>query len=981
MIREVILTRLHQHIRTCWVCLLQMPHLLAFCLLISLSGNASAQALEPVRVTLDDIGLDITTAAEKYRRSDGKLQISTAPDAEGIVRRVEVRSQSANQVSHWAVFSLANTTDEQLDRLIVAPHYRMVNSGLFWPDLDTARILAITPSEGFSLERQVDTEADVFLITLDPGAVITFIAELQTPLLSKLYLWEPDAYKDTANSYTLYYGIVLGISGLLALFLTILFVVKGSAMFPATACLAWGVLAYICVDFGFWNKVVSAPVSNEPFWRAGAEVFFAASLVVFVYAYLSLNRWHSRLSLIAVGWIMALTIVMGVAAFEPQVASGIARLSILLTVAAGVLLISYLAIIQFDRAVMLIPTWILLCVWTAGSAMAINGQLANDIIQPALGGGLVLIVLLLCFTVMQHAFAGGVFAQGLISDAERASLGLTGSGDILWDWDVSRDSMTVGNGLTELLHHSQKELNTAPANWKKILHPNDRDRFISTLVAILEHKRGKIAQIFRLRAKDGQYHWLKLRARPLLNSAGEVARCIGTLSDVTADQKSQERLLHDSVHDHLTGLENRKIFLSRLETIMTLAANPDHDLRPTVFHIDIDGFSDINRKYGHVNADNMLMSIARRLARLLRPGDSLSRLAGDQFALLLLSETKPKQIATFAAAIRNTIKAPINFAGEDIVLSTSVGLVSWTPEQTSPEQMLRDAELAKREAKRKGGDITESFQPAFRTSKDDAVILADDLKNAIDLNQIEVVYQPIVSLDDRCVHGFEALMRWQHPRLGLLMPGDFVSIAESSGLIQLLSMHVMETAVRDIAAFPNNGDVEYFVSVNLSSRELLRTDIVQDIASILEQANLRANRLKIELTESLVMENPEHSTQILQRIKNLGVGISLDDFGTGYSSLSYLMKFPFDTIKIDKSFVQARAQNERMIILRSIVTLAHSLNQNIIAEGVEYENDIVDLMQLGCEYVQGYLLGEPMKIDAARKIVEDDKKMLLERVE
>lgn len=938
----------------------------------------SALAMEPVRITLDDIAIDITSTIDSYRQTDGALQVSTAPDAEGIVRRVEVRSKTANPVSHWAVFALANTTDEQIDRLLVSPHYRMVNSGVFRPDLDTSRIIAITPSEGFSLDRQVDTEADVFLITLDPGAVITFIAEQKTADLTKLYLWEPDAYKDTTNSYTLYYGIVLGISGLLALFLTILFVVKGSAMFPATACLAWGVLAYICVDFGFWNKVVSAPVSNEPFWRAGAEVFLAASLVVFLYAYLSLSRWHNRLSLIAIGWIMALIIVMGAAVFEPHLASGVARVSIAISVLVGIFLVFYLAFKQYDRAVMLIPTWILLTFWTAGAAMTVTGQIENDIIQPALGGGLVLVVLLLCFTVMQHAFAGGVFAQGLVSDAERAALALTGSGDIMWDWDVNRNMLSVGDGLGELLHHDRRELNASPDNWKKIIHPNDRDRFQSTLSAIVEHKRGKISQAFRLRSNDGQYHWFKLRARPLLDLAGEVARCIGTLSDVTAQQRAEDRLLRDSVHDHLTGLENREIFTSRLQTLIDLAADRESKLRPTVFHIDIDGFSEINKTYGYNNADNMLMAIARRLDRLLRTGDSLARVSGDQFVLMLVSETEPKQIAAFANAIRSTVKAPMDFADEEIVLSTSIGLVSWTAEHKRAEQMMRDAELAKREAKRKGGDNTETFHPALRSSKDESIILLDDLKNAMALEQIELVYQPIVSLDDRCIHGFEALARWRHPRLGLLMPNDFVPIAESSGLIQELSLHIMEKAARDFAAIEPRDGHKYFVSVNISSRELLRTDIVQDISGILETTGLEAEQLRIELTESLVMENPEHSTQILNRIKALGIGISLDDFGTGHSSLAYLMKFPFDTIKIDKSFVQARGQNERLVVLRSIITLAQGLNQSIIAEGVEYENDLVELMQLGCKYVQGYLLGEPVNIDGVHVALEEERKAAAE---
>lgn len=945
---------------------------IALGIFVCLSMVISTQAFEPVSVSVDDIALDITDAMERYKRQDGTLKISTAPDAEGIVRRIEVRSKKEDGNSHWAVFSLANTSDEQIDRLIVAPHYRMVNSRVIWPDLDTNRILAITPSEGFALDRQNDTDADVFFLTLDPGAVITLIAEQKTDKLPKLYLWEPSAYKDTANSYTLYYGIVLGISGLLAVFLTILFVVKGSAMFPATAGIAWGVLAYICVDFGFWNKVIGTQVSNEPFWRASTEVFLATSLIIFVYAYLSLNRWNKKLSVGIIAWILGLIILMGVAFFEPQIAAGIARISIAATVFIGVILLIYQSFNKFDRAVMLIPTWILLIAWLAGAGMTVTGRIENDVIQPALGGGLVLVVLLLCFTVMQHAFTGGAFAQGLVSDAERSALALTGSGDILWDWDVNRDKITVDFKISQLLKQDFKSFNTSPANWQKLIHPNDRDRFLSTLSAITEHKRGRISQGFRMRDGDGHYQWFQLRARPMLDTSGEVSRCIGTLTDITDQKKSEERLLQDSVRDHLTGLENRGLFTSRLETLIQLAHQKD-DIRPTVFFIDIDGFNEINTNLGFAVGDTILLTLARRLSRLLKNGDSMARLSGDQFAIQLLSESEPKKIASFADALRRTIKAPIDYSEKELVLSSSIGLASWTPEHSLAEQLMRDAELAKDQAKRDGGDRTEPFRPAFRQSKDDSIILLDDLGRAMQLGQLQLYYQPIISLDDRKTKGFEALLRWNHPKLGMLMPPDFVPIAEQSGLINELGLFVLNTATSDFAALNQKAGSDCFVSVNVSSRELLRADIIADIENALEVSGLAPEKLRMELTESMVMENPEHSTQIMSRIKALGVGISLDDFGTGYSSLSYLLKVPFNAIKIDKSFVQAREQHERLVILRSIIALGHGLNQSIIAEGVEYESDATDLMQLGCEYAQGYLFGEPMIIDAVYQVIESEK--------
>ncbi|MEM7215134.1 MAG: EAL domain-containing protein [Pseudomonadota bacterium] len=929
-------------------------------------SSAVAFALEPVRVSVDDIAIDLTNAMESYRRNDGVLKVSTAPDADGIVRRIEVRARLADQVSHWAVFALANTSDRQIDRLIVAPHYTMVDSGLIWPDLDTERLAAVTPSEGFSLDRQQDSGADVFLITLDPGVVITLVAEQASAGLPKLYLWEPSAYKDTTNSYTLYHGIILGISGLLAILLTIIFVVKGSAMFPATAALAWGVLAYICVDFGFWQKVINTSSTNDSFWRAATEVFLSASLLVFVHAYLTLSRWNRKFSLITVGWVLALIILMGITIFEPGVAAGIARFSFAATVIFGSGVIIYLTLQQYDRAVMLIPTWILLGIWLFGASLAVTGRLENDIIQPALGGGLVLIVLLLCFTVMQHAFAGGAFAQGLVSDAERSALALSGAGDVLWDWDIGRDRITVGEDIARVLNIGNKAKNASPRDWQPILHPNDRDRFMATLSAIIDHKRGRISQAFRMRAKDGHFLWFKLRARPMIDTDGEVSRCIGTLTDITDQKKSEERLLLDSVRDNLTGLENRELFSGRLETIIALAKSNDV-LRPSVFHIDIDDFSKINVKYGYSVGDTILLTLARRLSRILKSGDSLARISSDQFTVLLMTETEPKKIATFADAIRRTLKAPIEFAEDQVIVSASIGIVSWTTEHITAEQMMRDAELAKAEAKRLGGDRTEPFSPKLRKSKDNAPVLFEDLKKAVRLDQIELLYQPIVRIENSTVAGFEALIRWNHPKAGKLLPADFVPLAEQSGFIQELGTHILHKACNDFSNILKQRPGDHFVSVNVSSRQLLNTDIVNDITNSLGGSGLQPKNLRLEITESMIIENPENASQILKRIKAAGVGLSMDDFGTGYSSLSYLLDFPFDTLKIDKSFMQARLQQEKLVLLRSIIMLAHALNQTVVAEGVEYESDVTDLLQLNCEFAQGYLFGEPVnQVEAAR---------------
>ena len=519
-------------LRSCWFPIANAKPLGTFAgialaaILLTLIAAAPSFAIEPIKISSGDVALDLSGAVEIYRNQGENFQVSTAPGPDGIVRRIEVEANDAKSRGDWGVVALANTTDQQIDRLIVAPHFRLVNSGIFWPDLGSSRITAITPSEGFALDRQVSPDADVFRVTLNPGAVVTFIAELSSPKLPQVYLWEPEAYKDSVNSYTLFRGIVIGISGLLALFMTILFVVKGTSMFPATAALSWAVLAYICVDFGFVNEVIDITPGSQQIWRAGTEVALAATFVVFLFAYLNLNRWHNHFSYLALLWMAGLAGIAGVAVIDPSVAAGIARISFAATAVVGLFLIIMLGFRGYDRAIMLVPSWVMVLAWLTASWMAITGILNNDIIQPALGGGLILIILLIGFTVIQHAFAGGALHQGLFSDLERQALAVAGSGDIVWDWDVLRDRVTTRPDVSAQLGLPPNSLGGPARNWLPVLHADDRDSFRTTLDVVLEHRRGRVMQNFRLRGADGHYHWFSLKARKIAAKvmAGKIAR-------------------------------------------------------------------------------------------------------------------------------------------------------------------------------------------------------------------------------------------------------------------------------------------------------------------------------------------------------------------------------------------------------------------------------------------------------------------------
>jgi diguanylate cyclase (GGDEF)-like protein len=393
-----------------------------------------------------------------------------------------------------------------------------------------------------------------------------------------------------------------------------------------------------------------------------------------------------------------------------------------------------------------------------------------------------------------------------------------------------------------------------------------------------------------------------------------------------------------------------------------------------VLVIDIDRFKQVNDSVGMAVGDSILLTLARRLGRLIKPQDTLARLAGDQFGMILLSERDSARITAFAETIRKTLRAPITFRDREIFLTASIGLALGGGEPERVEDLLKDAELAMYHAKRTGGDRIDVFKDAMRARKSDRLSVESDLRRAFERDEITILYQPIVRLEDRAVAGFEALARWNHPKLGRLSPAEFINIAEETGLIVELGLVVLDRAARQLSTWQRTvrHREPLFVSVNVSSRQLLRHDLIQDLRTVLGRAPLSRGSLKLELTESAVMENPEHAAQMLHRIRELGAGLALDDFGTGYSSLAYLQRFPFDTIKIDQSFVRMSAKGTRPVILRSMIALAHDLGMDVVAEGAETDSDAVELFQLGCEYAQGFAFGEPMSAERARALLEPE---------
>ena len=495
------------------------------------------------------------------------------------------------------------------------------------------------------------------------------------------------------------------------------------------------------------------------------------------------------------------------------------------------------------------------------------------------------------------------------------------------------------------------------------LHPADKERFQLLLGTIKEKSGGALRTEIRLRHSDSSYRWFDVEGASVPNADRRSLRCVGIIRDITDAKRSQERLMLNAVHDSLTGLPNRELFLDRL-TIAMERTKVEKGLQPTIFVFDIDKFKSVNSSFGLIVGDSLLLTVSRRLARNLKPQDTLARIGGDQFALLLVGQQDPREIATLAERLRLALRSPMRIAGQEIVLTGSIGIAVYDGTAADGRDLMREAEIAMYRAKRQGTDRVEIFRPEMRADKDQRIAIESDLRRAIETRQLKLLYQPIIGLSNEELVGFEALVRWEHPTLGLLSPGEFIPVAEETDLILQLGSYVLNRAVADLAHWQQElprPEQPLFVSVNISSRQLIKPDLIQELRHVTGRAVLPRGSLRLEITESLVMENPEQATQILELLRDSGVELALDDFGTGYSSLAYLNRFPFDTIKIDKALVQASGDGENgAAIVRSVVALAHELGKKIVAEGVETPEDAAFLRSIGCQFAQGFYYGEPV---------------------
>jgi diguanylate cyclase (GGDEF)-like protein/PAS domain S-box-containing protein len=555
---------------------------------------------------------------------------------------------------------------------------------------------------------------------------------------------------------------------------------------------------------------------------------------------------------------------------------------------------------------------------------------------------------------------------------ERFSLAADGANDGWWEWDLRTKEFYVSARWREVAGIPGEPGIAGPEEWLDRVHPEDAPELKRALKDHLAGVTPHFQHEHRIRQEDRTYRWFLCRGVAARGTGRNASRVAGSLTDRTDFVLAQQKLRSAGFRDPLTGLRNRADFVEGLGRRLEEFKQPHRGgSRFAVLYLDLDRFKVVNDSLGHLVGDEMLIAVSRRLESCVAEGDTLARLGGDEFAILLKTVGDEQQANVIAFRIQESLSQPIMVAGREVFTTASIGIAFGTAEYNNPDEIMRDADTAMYQAKSRGKARHEMFDADMHARTRDRLDLENDLRHAVVNKDFEIVYQPIVLLSSGMCVGFESLIRWT--RNGKpVSPVTFIPMAEELGLIEPLGtwilQQVCETFARWQRQFPNSA-LDY-ITVNVSSRQLMQQNFLRIVEQAVEKTGLKPRDLRLEITETALMDSPATAAEVLRQLRQFGAKIYLDDFGTGYSSLSHLHKLPVDALKIDRSFVTSlAASSERPAIVESILALARTLKTNVVAEGIETELQARELERLGCTHAQGYLFSRPLSADAAEQVI------------
>lgn len=554
-----------------------------------------------------------------------------------------------------------------------------------------------------------------------------------------------------------------------------------------------------------------------------------------------------------------------------------------------------------------------------------------------------------------------VHVEQIKESRESFALAVSGTNDGIWDWNVTTDVAQFSPRLLTMLGFSEEEASTQHEiqAWKDRIHPQDRERTLRLLQDYLAGHGEFFVSEHRLRKKSGEYLWGLVRGKAQYGANRQVLRMAGSLTDITDRKTQEEAMQHQALHDALTGLPNRTLFHDRLKVAMRVT---DREHKPfSILMMDLDRFKEINDTLGHHIGDLVLQEVATRLRRVLRATDTVSRFGGDEF-LMLLPGANTDQALHVIAKIRGAFETGFVADGQALNLEASIGVTTYPEHGSDAHVLIRRADVAMYSAKTNGVGFA-VYDIKADSHSPNRLSLIGELRRAIERRELLLHYQPKINLKTGTVCGAEALVRWQHPDKGMIPPLEFIPLAESCGLIHPLTEAVLDAALRNYYQWRLSG-IELVTGINLSMRNLQDLDFPDRIAASLKAWEIEPHWLELEITESVIMNDPTRALKILTQLDEMGVRLAIDDFGTGYSSLAYLKRLPVDEVKIDRSFVTDMLHDEsNSVIVKSTIDLGHNLGMKVVAEGVENLECFNLLKTLGCDAVQGYYISRPLAAD------------------
>ena len=551
----------------------------------------------------------------------------------------------------------------------------------------------------------------------------------------------------------------------------------------------------------------------------------------------------------------------------------------------------------------------------------------------------------------------------------RLALAAEGANDGLWEWDLRTQEFYFSNRWLSMIGLPGPARIGRPDEWTSRVHEEDRASLKKALELHLTGKQEHLCHEHRVLHENGTYRRFLVRGVAVRGAGRRPVRIAGSLTDTTEQAIARERLRTAGFLDPLTGLCNRSMFVEGLGGRLAEFKQRPRS-RFAVLYLDLDRFKIVNDSLGHLVGDELLTAVSRRLESCLRQGDTLARLGGDEFAILLNELAEAQQANAIAFRIQDAVSAPFSIGGREVFTSASIGIAFGLAEYTDPDEIMRDADIAMYHAKSRGKARHEVFDADMHARAQDRLGLESDLRRAVQHNDFELHYQPIVSLASGMCVGFESLIRWTRDGEPV-SPVTFIPIAEELGLIEPIGTWALREACKTFAEWRRRyTDMELeCITVNVSSRQLMQQNFLMLVEQAVHEARLQPCELRLEITETALMDNPTAAARLLQELREFGVKIYLDDFGTGYSSLSHLHRLPVDALKIDRSFVKSLLLPDRPAIVESILALGRTMNTSVVAEGIESEVQWRELERLGCTRAQGYLFSRPVSAAAAEKIL------------